>query len=97
MFPFKTLRYSIFNPFFSCVFFNVVFSWENSSTKLRHGHGWPEDRLTEDYYAARLAGLAANCASTVAGISVSFSGYSAALAMEKWDGKLGEKLEINGN
>lgn len=34
------------------------------------------DRLTEDYYAARLAGLAANCASTVAGISVSFSGYS---------------------
>ncbi|CAK9006939.1 Insulin-degrading enzyme (Insulin protease) (Insulinase) (Insulysin) [Durusdinium trenchii] len=34
------------------------------------------DRLTEEYYAARLAGLAANCASTVAGISLSFSGYS---------------------
>ena len=94
MFPFKTLRYSIFNPYFLVfVFLNVVFPWENSSTKLRHGHGWPEDRLTEDYYAARLAGLAANCASTVAGISVSFSGYSAALAMEKWDGKLWEKLE----
>ena len=42
-----------------------------------------EDRLTEDYYAARLAGLAANCASTVAGISVSFSGDSAAWARFK--------------
>ena len=38
------------------------------------------DRLTEEYYAARLAGLAANCASTVAGISLSFSGYS-----DPWD------------
>ena len=35
------------------------------------------DRLTEDYYDARLAGLAANCACTVAGISLSFSGYNA--------------------
>ena len=34
------------------------------------------DRLTEDYYDARLAGLSANCACTVAGISVSFSGYN---------------------
>ncbi|CAJ1362678.1 unnamed protein product [Effrenium voratum] len=44
------------------------------------------DRLSEEYYDARLAGLNANCAATVAGISISFGGYSDKLLLFMQEG-----------